>query len=99
MPVSVLEHVSGEEIPVKWRKDKGINPGKTFKVIFIPDDEIENPPKRKVYSNNVKAIVAEGKRLSKKEKKAGITRKKSFERLDSTLKKIGHHIKQNENKT
>ena len=49
-------------------------------------------PKRKVYSNEVKAIATEAKRLSEEDKKAGISREKSFQRIKETMGKIGKQL-------
>ena len=93
MPMQVLEHVSGREIPAKWREEKGLNLDETFKLLIVPDKEIQEPPKRKVYSDEVKAIAKEAKRLSEEDKKAGVTREESFKRMEETMKKIGTHLK------
>ena len=53
----------------------------------------QEPPKKKVYSDKVKAIAAEAMRLSEEDKKAGVTRSESFARLEQTMKKIGSQLR------
>ena len=96
MPVSVLEHVRGDKIPAEWRERVKHESGQTFKVVFIPDNEIENQPKRKVYSDDVKRIYREAMESLDEDVKNGLTREESFSRLRTTMKKIGAKIKRNE---
>jgi len=93
MPVSVLENVSGDMFSGDLQKKAGLEPYKTFKVIFIPLDEVQEPPKRKVYSDEVVAIAKEAKRRSEEDKKAGVTREESFKEMKETMEKIGNHLR------
>ena len=89
MPMSVLECVRGDKISSAIEKAEGFKPDETYRVMFIPDKEIRRePPKRKVYSDEVRAIVAEGKRLHKEDLKAGKTREESFKEFFELQKKI-----------
>ena len=102
MPVSVLEHVKGNRFCYDLQKEAGVEPHKTFRVIFIPDDENQNDenqksPKRKVYSDDVKRIYTEAMKSLDEDIEKGLTKGQSFERLEETMKKIGNHLKQNNN--
>ena len=97
MPVSVLEKVRGDRISSEIEKLEGFKPDEIFRVVVVPDREIKKPPKRKVYSDEVKAIAKEAKRRSEEDKKAGVTREESFRRMEKVMQKIGDQIKQNEN--
>lgn len=96
MPIAVLEHISGDKIPAEWREMANIKSDRTFKVIFVPDDETNNPPKPKIYGNDVKRIYAEAMQSLDEDIKNGLTREKSFKRLKETMTQIGDQIKQNE---
>ena len=93
MPMSVLERVKGNKISDAIKKAEGFNPNETYRVTFIPDKEIRRePPKRKVYSDEVKAIVAEGKRLHEEDLKAGKTREESFKEFFEAQKEIEKYL-------
>lgn len=94
--ISVLEHVRGDRFPDDMQKEARVNPNQTFRVIFIPEERDNVPPKRKVYSEEVKAIAAEAKRLSDEDKKNGVTREESFAELEQVMRKIGNQLR-NEN--
>ena len=81
---------------INARKEAGFESGKTFKVLFIPYDEVQSLPERKVYSNDVERMYAEAMKSLDEDVMNGLTREQSFERLEETMKKIGGQIKQNE---
>ena len=95
MPVSVLEHVRGNKIPAEWHEKIGVKPNMTFKIIFVPDNDTENTPKAKVYSDDVKRIYKEAMLSLDEDIENGLTRETSFGRLKGTMDKIGDQIKKN----
>ena len=95
MPISVLEHVKGDMFSAALQKEAGVKPNQIFKVILIPDDQTKKPLKRNEYSDDVKRIYAESMKSLDEDMASGLTRKQSFERLQSTMNKIGNQLRQN----
>ena len=93
MPISVLERVRGDKICDEIARSKGFKPDETYRVTFVPDREIRRePPKRKVYSDEVKAIVKEAKKRSEEDKKVGKTREESFKEFFEAQKEIEKYL-------
>ena len=92
MPVRVLKHIRGSQFPAEWLGEDRLEPDETFKVFVVSEREIQEPPPRKEYSDEVKMIVAEGKRLAEEDKKAGKTREESFAELFELQEEIEKYL-------
>ncbi len=92
MPVSVLEHVHGTEIPDKWLKGKEINPDETFKIFIVPDKDFQGLSNGKVYNNKIKTMLGKAKNMHQQHLKSGMGKEEAFENLKKVQKKIEKHL-------
>lgn len=49
MPITVLEHIKGSELPTSWKKKTKLDPEQTFTITIKPENEEEDMPPEEMF--------------------------------------------------
>ena len=84
------EVISGKDLLEirSLRTQTTIDPEQDYQITLYTNDEVQKLPKRKIYTDRAKAILAKAKQLHAKDKKDGVTREESVERFEKIQQKI-----------
>ncbi len=85
MPITVLDHIKGSEIPPAWQKDLKADPEETFRITIEPENGDEDMPPEEMISDE---MIASEKRSDEDYKAGRFTRCKTKEESDKFFKEL-----------
>jgi hypothetical protein len=85
MPITVLEHVKGSELPASWKKKTKFDPEQTFTITIKPENEEEDMPPEEMISDE---LIKSVKRSEADQKAGRYTRCRSKKEREAHYKKV-----------